>query len=61
MKITFPRESEEGRNREHNLKPDEVLVKGGKKGVAGAKSELLDVRSSLHPTTTQLTLFFAGS
>lgn len=44
VKITFPRglsESGEGRSREH-LKPDEVFVKGGKKGVAGAKSELLD-------------------
>ena len=44
VKITFPRglsENAEGRSREH-LKPDEVFVKGGKKGVAGAKSELLD-------------------
>ncbi|KAF8904496.1 hypothetical protein CPB84DRAFT_1814479 [Gymnopilus junonius] len=44
VKITFPRqssESGEGKTREQ-LKPDEVLVKGGKKGVAGAKSELLD-------------------
>jgi predicted PilT family ATPase len=44
VKITFPRglsENVEGRSREH-LKPDEVLVKGGKRGVAGAKSELLD-------------------
>jgi hypothetical protein len=44
VKITFPRglsENSEGRSREH-LKPDEVFVKGGKRGVAGAKSELLD-------------------
>ncbi|CCM01498.1 uncharacterized protein FIBRA_03552 [Fibroporia radiculosa] len=44
VKITFPRESAEngeGRTREQ-LKPDEVLVKGGRKGVAAAKSELLD-------------------
>jgi KH domain len=44
VRITFPRglsEHAEGRTREH-LKPDEVLIKGGKKGVAGAKSELLD-------------------
>ena len=44
VKITFPRsaaEGSEGRTREI-LKPDEVFVKGGKKGVAGAKSELLD-------------------
>ncbi|PCH43786.1 SCP160 protein [Wolfiporia cocos MD-104 SS10] len=42
--ITFPRgasENGEGRGREP-LKPDEVLIKGGRKGVAGAKSELLD-------------------
>ncbi|GBE81126.1 hypothetical protein SCP_0308520 [Sparassis crispa] len=44
VKITFPRETAEngeGRTREP-LKPDEVLVKGGKKGVASAKSELVD-------------------
>ncbi|THH21363.1 hypothetical protein EW146_g179 [Bondarzewia mesenterica] len=43
VKITFPRESAESgdRTREH-LKADEVLVKGGRKGVAGAKSELMD-------------------
>ncbi|PPQ62912.1 hypothetical protein CVT24_006152 [Panaeolus cyanescens] len=44
VKITFPRqssESGEGKTREQ-LKADEVLVKGGKKGVAGAKSELLE-------------------
>ncbi|KAH9979180.1 SCP160 protein [Russula compacta] len=44
VKITFPRglsENTEGRSREH-LKPDEVFVKGGKRGVAGAKSELLE-------------------
>ncbi|KAI9508228.1 SCP160 protein [Russula earlei] len=44
VKIIFPRgssENAEGRSREH-LKPDEVFIKGGKKGVAGAKSELLE-------------------
>ncbi|KAJ7702967.1 hypothetical protein B0H17DRAFT_922748 [Mycena rosella] len=44
VKITFPRQSAEngeGRTREV-LKADEVLIKGGKKGVAQAKSELLD-------------------
>ncbi|KAF7376317.1 hypothetical protein MSAN_00047200 [Mycena sanguinolenta] len=44
VKITFPRQSAEngeGKTREA-LKADEVLVKGGKKGVAGAKSELLE-------------------
>jgi KH domain len=47
VKITFPRQSTENgeaKTREQ-LKPDEVLVKGGRKGVANAKSELLDVRS----------------
>lgn len=45
VKITFPRESAdyESKTREV-LKSDEVLVKGGKKGVAQAKAELLDVR-----------------
>ncbi|KAI0675294.1 hypothetical protein C8Q78DRAFT_1075590 [Trametes maxima] len=44
VKITFPRESTadgEGKTREA-LKPDEVLIKGGRKGVAQAKQELLD-------------------
>lgn len=44
VKITFPRQSAEngeGKTREA-LKSDEVLIKGGKKGVAGAKSELLE-------------------
>jgi hypothetical protein len=45
VKVTFPRhgESGEGRTREP-LKADEVLIKGGRKGVAHAKKELLDVR-----------------
>ena len=46
VKITFSRdhsESEAGKARE-GLKSDEVLIKGGKKGVAGAKSELVEVR-----------------
>ncbi|KAJ3829948.1 hypothetical protein F5880DRAFT_1607106 [Lentinula raphanica] len=44
VKITFPRQSTEngeGKTREP-LKLDEVLIKGGKKGVAGAKAELLE-------------------
>ncbi|KAL0956379.1 hypothetical protein HGRIS_002526 [Hohenbuehelia grisea] len=44
VKITFPRQGTDGgeaKTREQ-LKPDEVLVKGGRKGVAGAKSELMD-------------------
>ena len=49
VKITFPREATdngEGKTRE-SLSKDEVLLKGGKKGVAGAKSELMDVCFSL--------------
>lgn len=43
VKITFPRGSwENGEKTREALKSDEVLVKGGKKGVAGAKSELLE-------------------
>ena len=45
VKITFPREAAEGgegKTREP-LKADEVLVKGGRKGVAGARSEILEV------------------
>jgi len=41
VKITFPRQNSEDKTREQ-LKSDEVLVKGGKKGVAGAKAELLE-------------------
>ncbi|KAJ2969931.1 hypothetical protein NUW54_g12850 [Trametes sanguinea] len=44
VKITFPREAHadgEGKTREQ-LKADEVLVKGGRKGVAQAKQELMD-------------------
>ncbi|KAF9653203.1 SCP160 protein [Thelephora ganbajun] len=43
VKIIFPRETteSEGKTRE-SLTPDEVLVKGGKEGVAGARTELLD-------------------
>lgn len=50
VKITFPRETAEngeGKTRE-SLKPDEVLIKGGRKGVASAKSEILEVRRNLH-------------
>lgn len=44
VKITFPRgSSENGENSTREaLKPDEVLIKGGKKGVADARSELLE-------------------
>lgn len=44
VKITFPRgSSEHGENKTREaLRADEVLVKGGKKGVASAKSELLE-------------------
>lgn len=54
VKITFPRETRDNddtgsdeakfaRPRE-SLKPDEVLLKGGKKGVASAKAEIMEVR-----------------
>jgi predicted PilT family ATPase len=44
VKITFPRQgAENGENKTREpLKQDEVLIKGGKKGVAGAKAELLE-------------------
>ncbi|TDL26238.1 hypothetical protein BD410DRAFT_813193 [Rickenella mellea] len=43
VKITFPRESTENGDRTREpLKTDEVLIKGGKKGVAGAKSEIVE-------------------
>ncbi|KAF9469904.1 hypothetical protein BDZ94DRAFT_1151041 [Collybia nuda] len=44
VKITFPRQSpENGENKtREQLKSDEVLIKGGKKGVALAKAELME-------------------
>jgi predicted PilT family ATPase len=42
VKITFPRSAAEGSEGRTHLKPDEVFIKGGKRGVAGAKSELLE-------------------
>ena len=49
VKITFPRDSgheEDSKGKDHASKGDEVTVKGGKKGVASAKAELLEVRLS---------------
>lgn len=44
MKITFPRDGGDGEGRTREvIKPNEVLVKGLKKGVANAKAELLEV------------------
>lgn len=54
VKITFPRDSEdtgpdEGKGtRRETLKSDEVLIKGGKKGVSGAKAEILEVWQEFH-------------
>ncbi|KAF5351639.1 hypothetical protein D9756_007548 [Leucocoprinus leucothites] len=43
VKITFPRQNADAESRtREQLKADEVLIKGGKKGVASAKSELLE-------------------
>lgn len=55
VKITFAREPTEdaqdtngtGPRARENLKADEVLIKGGKKGVASAKTELLEVSISV--------------
>lgn len=46
VKITFPRESPDNSENKAKeaVKADEVVVKGGKKGVAGAKNELLEVK-----------------
>lgn len=51
VKITFPRQfSENGESKtREQLKSDEVLIKGGKKGVALAKSELMEVRLRFFP------------
>jgi predicted PilT family ATPase len=44
VKITFPRDASSGETRtRETLKADEVLIKGGRKGVANAKAELVDV------------------
>ncbi|CAE6430764.1 unnamed protein product [Rhizoctonia solani] len=42
VKINFGGEESRGRGQAGNLGPDEVMVKGGKKGVASAKSELME-------------------
>ncbi|KZT52871.1 hypothetical protein CALCODRAFT_501784 [Calocera cornea HHB12733] len=46
VKITFPKERDESDNESRRREPpigkDEVLLRGGKKGVAGAKAELLE-------------------
>lgn len=42
VKITFPRDGKDGEDSKSSLKPDEVQVRGGKKGVAAAKAELLE-------------------
>ncbi|KAL4080328.1 hypothetical protein V8B97DRAFT_2020946 [Scleroderma yunnanense] len=43
VKVNFPRQfGEHGDNKREPLKPDEVLIRGGKKGVAQAKLELVD-------------------
>jgi len=54
VKITFPRDTDEhmeASKTRDNLKIDEVLVKGGKKGVAGAKAEIMDVCIDIIPTS----------
>lgn len=54
VKIYFPRDSDHGKGRE--LRENEVLVKGGRKGVAAAKAELLEVRDHpplMHAASTQ--------
>ncbi len=66
VKITFPRDNGEGaesKNRDQPLKPDEVVVKGGKKGVAQAKAELLDVSHlvNLHQLTLNCPLVIIGT
>ncbi|KAG8907944.1 hypothetical protein FRB99_001452 [Tulasnella sp. 403] len=47
VKINFPRDNagfgEAGNGKREQLKPDEVVIKGGRKGVASAKAELLEL------------------
>lgn len=55
VKIFFPRDKDgEGDNKGREaLKPNEVLLKGGRKGVAAARAEILEVRiqsSCVDPT-----------
>ncbi|KAG5648617.1 hypothetical protein DXG03_003228 [Asterophora parasitica] len=59
VKITFPRQSADGDKTREQLKSDEVLIKGGKKGVAAAKSEILDVRLPILETSLITQLMFA--
>ena len=56
VKITFPRDNREGQEASENRgrdpipKADEVVIKGGKKGVSHAKAELLEVSWHLFHT-----------
>jgi hypothetical protein len=56
VKINFPHnENGDAKSRE-NLKPDEVQIKGPKKGVAQAKADLLDVSFIQHSDLVRSTL-----
>ncbi len=47
VKITFPRDKESDQQKDRQpQKPDEILIRGGKKSVASAKAELLEVSCS---------------
>lgn len=51
VKITFPKNDREGSDQ----KPDEVLIRGGKKGVASAKAELMEAADYEKETGQSLT------
>ena len=43
VKLSFPRDNKDGsKDAKDGAKPDEVTIRGGRKGVASAKSELLE-------------------
>ncbi|WVW86191.1 hypothetical protein I302_108232 [Kwoniella bestiolae CBS 10118] len=49
VKLSFPRDNKEGQ------KPDEVIIRGGKKGVAAAKAELLEAAEYENDTRQEAT------
>jgi predicted PilT family ATPase len=55
VKITFPRDTKDGAEQKANQKPDEVVIRGGKKGVAGAKAELLEAAEFEKETNQTIT------
>ncbi|KAI6135670.1 hypothetical protein EV401DRAFT_2084938 [Pisolithus croceorrhizus] len=60
VKINFPRQSSDNGEGKRELKADEVVIKGGKKGVALAKNELLEALDFEKETNNTLKFLVPG-